>query len=111
MAIRSASFAARLPSKSASTTEAPHWANMRAVAKPMPLAAPVTNATCPSKLYIGFICTFTSCCNDLASSPGRKISFDAFNEDGERTGPIKYRNVIGYSPEQDNPWLRDTAVA
>src|SRR5215203_5660704 len=41
MTIRSASFAARLPSRSASTTEAPVSANMRAVASPMPLAAPV----------------------------------------------------------------------
>src|SRR5918993_3634861 len=54
-AIRSASFAASSPSMSARTTEAPLSANMRAVASPMPLAAPVTRATWPLKSYIGFI--------------------------------------------------------
>ena len=47
--IRPASFAASSPSRSASTTEAPLSANMRAVASPRPLAAPVTRATWPLK--------------------------------------------------------------
>jgi hypothetical protein len=53
--IRSASFAARSPSRSARTTEAPLSANIRAVASPMPFAAPVTRATWPLKSQTGFI--------------------------------------------------------
>ena len=81
----------------------------------MPLAAPVTSATCAFEivdwvhLYIHFLLHDST--SSLRVAPRRKISFDAFNADGDRTGPIKNRNVIGYSAKQDNPRLRDTAVA
>ena len=35
----------------------------------------------------------------LASSLSGKVSFDAFNADGGRTGPIKNRNVTGHSAD------------
>jgi hypothetical protein len=35
----------------------------------------------------------------LLAVAGGKVSFDAFNADGDRTGPIKNRNVIGYSAD------------
>jgi hypothetical protein len=37
---------------SAKVTAAPAWAKARAVAGPMPEAAPVTNVTCPLKSYV-----------------------------------------------------------
>jgi hypothetical protein len=35
----------------------------------------------------------------LGGLAGGKVSFDAFNADGDRTGPIKNRNVIGHSTD------------
>jgi hypothetical protein len=107
---------------SASTTEAPLSANMRAVASPMPLAAPVTRATWPLKSYIGFIWIFHSAAiigsgglerqqpiaslnppYELATAFGglaaTKVSFDAFNANGDRTGPIENRDVIRHLAE------------
>jgi hypothetical protein len=42
---------------------------------------------------------------------GRKVSFDAFNADAERTWSIKDGDVIGYPAEQDDSRLRNAAIA
>jgi hypothetical protein len=46
--------------RAAITTHAPAWANMRAVALPMPALPPVTNATLPSN-GLGMQGTLSSC--------------------------------------------------
>ena len=50
-------------------------------------------------------------CEAPGGFAGGKVSFSAFNVDGDRTGPIKDRDVIRHSAEQDNPGLRNAAVA
>src|SRR4051794_10958771 len=45
------------------------------------------------------------------SSVGKPPLIEAFNSDGDRTGPIKNRHVARHSAEQDDPGLRDAAAA
>jgi hypothetical protein len=40
-----------------------------------------------------------------------RVLVNAFNSDGNWTGPIENRNVTGHSAEYDNSRLRDAAVA
>src|SRR5256885_2141067 len=53
---------------SARATAAPACANCRAVARPRPEQAPVTSATCPAKLYVGFIDISKGSSEQLTSS-------------------------------------------
>src|SRR4051794_40732391 len=58
-----------LPSSemSATTTAAPSRAKARAVARPIPLAAPVTNATRPTKLPVVLVSGITHSCRQYSA--------------------------------------------
>src|SRR5829696_3969498 len=70
--------------------------------------------TRPQRLSLGghakFVCSVSQ--SSLGEFIGKKIELiNAFNSDGDWTGPIKNRNVTHHPAEQDDPGLRDAAGA